>query len=54
VRSTQQLRRVTIDTKVILIDGNRLTHLMIDHGVGVSTVNMYKIVRLDADYFEEE
>ena len=43
-----------IDTKVILIDGSRLTHPMIDHGVGVSTVNMYKIVRLDADYFEEE
>lgn len=28
-------------------------NLMIDHGVGVTDVEMYAIKRLDEDYFEE-
>jgi len=42
-----------IDSKIILIDGKRLAELMIDHGVGVSTVAAYEIKRIDTDYFEE-
>ena len=37
--------------KIILIDGKRLTQLMIDHNVGVSTVKNYEIKRVDSDYF---
>ena len=39
--------------KIILIDGNQLAQLMIDHGVGVSTTKTYEIKRVDSDYFAE-
>ena len=42
-----------IDTKVVLIDGSRLTDLMIDYGVGVSTRTTYDIKTSDSDYFGE-
>jgi restriction system protein len=42
-----------IDTKVILIDGPRLTDLMIDYGVGVTTRTQYELKELDTDYFGE-
>ena len=40
--------------KVVLIDGNRLASLMIEHGVGVSEVRTYAVKRVDGDYFESE
>lgn len=43
-----------ISSKIILVDGQQLTALMIDHDVGVSTVGMYELKRLDNDYFEGE
>lgn len=43
-----------IDTKVVLIDGTRLTEYMIDYNIGVSTVNRYEIKRIDSDYFNGE
>lgn len=43
-----------IDAKVVLIDGETLAQLMIDHGVGVSTVNTYELKKVDSDYFSEE
>lgn len=42
-----------IDTKVVLIDGNRLADLMIDYGVGVTTRTRYELKELDTDYFGE-
>ena len=42
-----------IDSKIILIDGERLAELMIDHNVGVATVAAYEVKRVDTDYFEE-
>lgn len=42
-----------IDTKVILIDGSRLTDLMIDYGVGVTTRTQYELKEIDTDYFGE-
>jgi len=44
----------SIEIRVILIDGNQLTKLMVDHGVGVSTVGSYEVKRVDSDYFSEE
>ena len=41
------------DSKVILIDGNQLAQLMIDHDVGVSIEKTYEIKRVDSDYFAE-
>jgi restriction system protein len=43
-----------IDAKVVLIDGETLAQLMIDHGVGVYTVNTYELRKVDSDYFSEE
>ena len=39
------------DSKIILIDGRTLSRLMIDFGVGVTTVASYDIKKLDSDYF---
>jgi restriction system protein len=44
----------TIDPKVVLIDGNRLVDLMIDHNLGVSIVDAYEIKKIDSDFFFEE
>jgi restriction system protein len=43
-----------IDAKVVLIDGETLAQLMIDHNVGVSTIGTYDIKKVDSDYFAEE
>lgn len=43
-----------IESKVKLIDGRTLSELMIDHDVGISTTNTYKIKKIDTDYFTEE
>lgn len=43
-----------IDTKVVLIDGNQLSNLMMDFDVGVSAGTAYVIKRIDSDYFDEE
>lgn len=40
--------------KVVLIDGERLANLMIDHGLGVSVVATYQLKRVDTDFFLEE
>lgn len=42
-----------IGSKIVLIDGEQLTDLMIEHNVGVSTVSMYPVKKVDADYFDE-
>lgn len=41
-----------IEKRIVLIDGKQLADLMIDHDVGVTVVQTYKIKRLDSDYFE--
>ena len=43
-----------IDSKIVLIDGERLWSLMLDNGIGVTTVATYAIQRVDNDYFSEE
>lgn len=40
--------------KIVLIDGDRLAALMIEHNVGVSSVKTYALKRVDSDYFEGE
>ena len=43
-----------IESKIILIDGNRLAAFMAEHNVGVSTVGVYEVKKLDSDYYDEE
>ncbi len=39
-------------TKVVLVDGNELANLMIEHNIGVSKVSLYEIKKIDSDYFD--
>lgn len=43
-----------IDSKIVLIDGEQLAQLMIDHNVGVAPVAAYETKRVDSDYFNED
>lgn len=56
--TTSRFARTAIDyagaiaTRVILIDGERLTRLMIRYGVGVQVKRRIEIVEIDEDFFE--
>jgi hypothetical protein len=39
---------------MVLIDGNQLAELTIDHGVGVTIQNSYEVPRVDLDYFVDD
>lgn len=43
----------SVAASIILIDGERFAHLMIDRRVGVQVVQTYSVVKLDEDYFEQ-
>ena len=43
-----------IEKKIILIGGEELAQLMIDHGIGVTEVRTYSVRKMDLDYFGEE
>lgn len=43
-----------IDSKIVLLDGSEVAELMIDFGLGVSSVASYEVKRVDSDYFSEE
>lgn len=43
-----------IETKIVLIDGEKLANLMIDFNIGVSSIKEYEVKRVDSDYFTEE
>lgn len=50
----QQFVTRTLQQRIVLIDGARLSELMIEHGLGVSTVASYELKRIDGDFFSEE
>lgn len=43
-----------IESKIILIDGEYLAKLMVEHNVGISTVGQYEVKKIDSDYFDNE
>jgi restriction system protein len=43
-----------IESKIILIGGERLASLMAEHNVGVTVVGQYEVKKIDSDYFDEE
>ncbi len=43
-----------IDSKIILVNGSRLTELMIEHNVGVTPIAKYEVKKIDSDYFIED
>jgi restriction system protein len=42
-----------LSDKVVLIDGETIANLVIDHGVGVALEEAYEIKRVAFDYFNE-
>ena len=45
---------IRIDSKIILVDGDRLAELMIEHNIGVASVAKYEVKKIDSDYFIED
>lgn len=43
-----------IEKKIVLIDGEQLVQLMIDHNVGVTEEATYTVKRVDLDYFNND
>lgn len=43
-----------LSTKVVLVDGEKLTKLMIEYNLGVSAETVYTIKKIDTDFFSEE
>ena len=50
-RDAEEYAKV-INSKIILIDGELLVSLMVDHNVGVAQVGVYELKQVDSDYFE--
>lgn len=44
----------TLDMKIVLIDGQQLAELMIEHNLGVTPKEVYEVKQIDSDYFSEE
>jgi restriction system protein len=44
----------SLNYKIVLIDGERLAELMIEHNLGVSTAVTYELKKVDTDFFSEE
>lgn len=43
-----------LDSKIVLIDGEMLSELMIEYNLGVSTYKSYELKKIDSDFFMEE
>ena len=40
--------------RIVLIDGRELARLMVAHDVGVRTLDLVEVQRIDEDYFDQE
>jgi restriction system protein len=43
-----------VHTKIVLIDGNELSRLMVDHNIGGSTIKTYETSNINSNYFLAE
>lgn len=42
-----------VDRSLILIDGEKLTDIMVEYNIGVSNKTVLTLKKIDLDYFEE-
>jgi restriction system protein len=49
----QEYVKTLTDRRIILVDGKRMSELMVKHGIGVSTKQTFVIQRMDEDFFLE-
>nr|BBH94485.1 hypothetical protein KTA_26840 [Thermogemmatispora argillosa] len=47
----QSYARSVDNLSIVLIDGEQMAQLMIDHGVGVTEETRYVLKKIDSDYF---
>ena len=52
--AAMQAARNSRSYKIVLIDGQRLAELMIEHDLGVSVAATYQLKRIDSDFFDDE
>ena len=52
-RFTSEAKDYARENHVVLVDGDKLADLMIEYGVGVSTIQTYEIKKLDYGFFSE-
>lgn len=50
---SSEAKKSSETSQIVLIDGERLAKLMIEYGVGVSTVQIFEIKKIDSDFFSE-
>lgn len=48
-----EAKKTLMHTRIILIDGDHLTDLMLDYGVGVTVDKSYKVFKIDENFFDE-
>ena len=53
-RGAKDYAQSTTDPRIVLIDGQELARLMIEHDLGVSVQQRYEIKSVDRDYFDLE
>lgn len=53
-KEAKEFANKNLQSKIVLVDGEELCNLMIEFDLGVSTVEVYKIKRIDSDYFNDE
>ena len=49
----QEYVKTLTDRRIVLVDGKRLSELMVKHGIGVSTKQIFVVQRMDEDLFLE-
>ncbi|PSI00912.1 restriction endonuclease [Synechococcus lacustris] len=49
----QEYVRTLTDRRIVLVDGQRMSDLMLKHGIGVSTKQTFTIQKMDEDFFLE-
>ena len=53
-KEAKEFANKNLQSKIVLVDGDELCNLMIEYDLGVSTVEIYKVKRIDTDYFNDE
>lgn len=49
----QEYAQKNLASKIVLVDGEALAKLMIEYDIGVSTVETYRIKKVDSDFFTD-
>lgn len=49
----REFAKKNLSSKIVLVDGNDLANLMIEYDIGVSTVETYRIKKVDSDFFTD-